>query len=972
VSVLAAAPAPAQGGRIELPDPAPAPQGEPEPSEQEPEIGAQEQDPLPEFWADASSPAEKLFAAFEMTEDESVEVRQQFLEDLRALGLGTEVAAVRALGSPYAPSVLLAAELLEWVGDPEQDGQDVVRELVVAASRVPSVPAVSACLETARRLNQGFLPAVAVKLLGHPRRQVRTVGESRLARDPHPSHVPSLLQFLRFGRDQDVRLRAARLLEDHVAQEEVRDALRETLAGEDLEVVFVALDAMSGDGQPVDVGFLREQAEQAGSLTEAAYLLHALLRLQQTAGSTPLFDAGQLPLIRRLCDDRDLYVSGVGAACMAEFLFRSDYEEDMERWNALLPALLVRAVGGAEFFPQYARFLPIAENALRRITGEDFPDEARAAWLTWYEREADGFRLVRGSLALTPETLPELRVAWSRGEGVARVLLGPQAAWQPDDHILGGNGLEAVREALEAAGVLDATMLPGSYGPSTEPISARLEIALGGRRKLLSFSGVALPAWFDALYAELDAAWIATRWQDLAAAGALRPDPILQRLDAFEDAEGTGRAAALVDITRGHLGLLDDAGLASWCQELREAPGRKEAWDLALAAEFVEEAGRRAALVPELGLELLQLGLDGVADGPAATAMAMDLLVDLEEPQRSALLTATLHQLGLEAAVVASTDERLAVRIAGVRALGSLGEAALPTLLTALDDDHPLVVRAALRSVGELADPGALDAVLRYAQVGMPLDLHREALWAVGRIGATSAVPAVEASAVQADNAAVRIAALEALAAIDGPDVDAALARLFPVFAGGDLESSWTRAAGQRGGAALRATLEDYLLDEDPRIARQAAILGGALGSPAAAPALIEMLDTMPRDPSVLEALAMTLAVDFRSMPDPAGTYRQWWSQYGELGPAAWLRRAAEDSGHTLDERFAEASGAPRRATVETLYAIVVTGAPAQRGLAAYYLHAMTGVDSRPVLLGTPTLELSRRVAPWREWLDEA
>ena len=967
----AVAPAHAQGGRIELPDPKPA-TTEPSGSTtggQEPGKQPAELTEVPALWAEAALPAERLFLAFEMAQDESDEFRQQYLDDLRARGLGTEATAVKALSSAWPPTVQLAAELLEWVGDPEQDGQDVVRELVVAASRVPSVTAVSACLETARRLNQGVLPAVAVKLLGHPRRQVRTVGESRLARDPHPSHVPSLLQFLRFGRDQDVRLRSARLLVSHVGQQEVRDALRETLAGEDLEVVFVALSALAGSGQPDDVGYLREQVARSTSLREAAYLLHALLILQQASGAEALFDAGQVPQLRRLCDDRDIYISAVGAACMAEFLYRSDFEEDMERWNTVLPALLVRSVGGAEFYPQYARFLPVAETALRRITGEEFPEEARDAWLVWYETNGEGFRLVRGSLALTAEALPALRVVWARGAEDGRVLLGPAAAWQPGDHILGSSDLEQVRESLEASGVLEATMLPGSFGPESEPVSARLEVALGGRRKLVSFRGVVQPDWLDALFGTLDERYAATRWQDLAAAGSLRPDPILQRLPAFEDAEGNGRALALVEVTRGRVGLLDDAALAEWCAELRATPGMAECWDLDLAGEFVREAGRRAPANAALALELQALGLDGVHDRPEAEAIVADALAELDEPHRSTLMVAGFAQLGAAAAIAARDDARIAVRVAGVRALGALGAEGLEALLVALDDDHPLVVRAALRSIGEVGDPQALEPVLRFAQVGLAVDLQREALWALGRLGDPAALATVERAAVQAGDASVRIGALDALALLPGKDVDAALGRLFPAFANTDLESSWVRAAGQRGGAAIRASLEDFLLDEDPAVARQAAVLGGALGSPAAAPALMELLDTMPRDTDLLEALAMSLAVDFRAMPDPAGTYRQWWSQYGDLGAAAWLRRAAADSGFALDERFAQAQQELRADTVRSLLAALAEGPPALRGLATYYLAAITGVDTQPVLLGTPRRELERRITPWRDWL---
>ena len=48
----------------------------------------------------------------------------------------------------------------------------------------------------------------------------------------------------------------------------------------------------------------------------------------------------------------------------------------------------------------------------------------------------------------------------------------------------------------------------------------------------------------------------------------------------------------------------------------------------------------------------------------------------------------------------------------------------------------------------------------------------------------------------------------------------------------------------------------------------------------------MDWLEQEPRDVEVLDALTMTLAADFRGLPDPAGTYRQWWDQYADAGAA--------------------------------------------------------------------------------------
>ena len=33
---------------------------------------------------------------------------------------------------------------------------------------------------------------------------------------------------------------------------------------------------------------------------------------------------------------------------------------------------------------------------LREVTGEDFPDQDASAWVTWYEANREGYRMVRG------------------------------------------------------------------------------------------------------------------------------------------------------------------------------------------------------------------------------------------------------------------------------------------------------------------------------------------------------------------------------------------------------------------------------------------------------------------------------------------------------------------------------------------------------------------------------------------------
>ena len=79
------------------------------------EAGAEAE--VPKLWEDASGRAEEIFRDFEMARRDTDVVHKRTLNELRDLGLNTKDAALKALNSTYPPTVVIAAELLEWVGD---------------------------------------------------------------------------------------------------------------------------------------------------------------------------------------------------------------------------------------------------------------------------------------------------------------------------------------------------------------------------------------------------------------------------------------------------------------------------------------------------------------------------------------------------------------------------------------------------------------------------------------------------------------------------------------------------------------------------------------------------------------------------------------------------------------------------------------------------------------------------------------
>lgn len=964
LAALAAPAVAAQSGRLQIPPPGP----KPGPAEQPAPPPAQEPAPAvaaaPSLWEPPANAAEQIFHDFEKSRSQAASARVAALERLRALGLETRATALKALASDWGPTVLLAAELMEWVGMTAGEDPSDVAALIEAASRTGMVEAAGRCLDAALRLNGGALPARAVSLLAHPNRNVRVVAEGRLQRAPERAHVERLLQHLQHGRDADVRLRAARLLAGFPGEPEVRLALRAALRDESAEVCFSAAVTLAGEARPEQVAFVVSELRQRAIGAEAGYLAFALL-LQQQEHDATLIPEDVLPRLELLLDDSDLFASGASAACLAEYAYRTGSGSTPPSWRSTVPFALVRSIGGVVFYPQFSRFSPLAEDALERISGEEFVE--RREWIGWLERVGSGgVDFFCGRVDLGDADLPRLRLAWSRGaeRSDRRALSGADAWLLPSERLAGARVLAELRAGLERSGVLGSVAAANRFGAAEDPVRAVLEIAVGGQRKRLVFRGAAAASVED-LLGRCDRAWEAAAWQTLASSDAAGREFVVARLDAMEGADPSARARAMAELTRGRAAGLDDAVLRAWCARLTSDPAVAEAWDAGLAAELLAELPARARDA-DCALALTEAALlrpDAALASPLADAAAM-----IDEPLRGRVLARAFERLGLEAARAVAADDRLAVRVSALAALPVLGAGAAPALRAELASPELPARVAAVRGLGELAAAEALDEVAPLADPGQPHELRKEAVWALGRFGAPRALPRLQEAAAS-EQPALRVTALLAIAAIPGEEAEVALGALFPEYAGAALESSYLRALLERGAAGARRTLQPYLVHEDPVFARRAALLGGLLGDPAVAKDLMDWLPGDPRNAELLEALASTLCVDFRTLPDPAGTYLAWWRDHADQPASSWFAAAARASGFELPPGFAE--GGPRaRESVATLLAVLEGGPKHLRASATYFLHVLTGVDGRIVLSATPSAEIARRAAPWRAWLD--
>ncbi len=161
---------------------------------------------------------------------------------------------------------------------------------------------------------------------------------------------------------------------------------------------------------------------------------------------------------------------------------------------------------------------------------------------------------------------------------------------------------------------------------------------------------------------------------------------------------------------------------------------------------------------------------------------ARELLVDPEPAVRASALGA-LARLGLldeETLGRGFTDADAVVRIRAAELSPAIGTAALDPLVELLGDRSAAVVEAACFGLGEIGEAatgrGDVSGGLSEVAARHPDPLCREAaVAAAGAIGDPGALPAVLAAT--GDKPAIRRRAVLALAAFEGPEVDAALER---------------------------------------------------------------------------------------------------------------------------------------------------------------------------------------------------
>lgn len=210
----------------------------------------------------------------------------------------------------------------------------------------------------------------------------------------------------------------------------------------------------------------------------------------------------------------------------------------------------------------------------------------------------------------------------------------------------------------------------------------------------------------------------------------------------------------------------------------------------------------------------------------------------------------------------AETRLRATEELASSRTRLATGE-----LEAALHDPNIAVREEAARALGEIADPGSLDALLSVLED--PLSgLAVEASRALGRIGDRRALPALTTVLTSEDETFSqrdRMAAAQALGDLGDREATDALLRMLaqiPPSEAEEMTQVLVRALGQTGDRRVTEPLVSRLLNpQTPRSLRLTLCRAlGEQGDPAALPALREILNSDLADAALLPALADALA----------------------------------------------------------------------------------------------------------------
>ena len=827
-------------------------------------------------------------------------------DQLARLGADVLPACRAALEGEHAAPLVAAGRVLLEAGD-DQDRARVVARFDGKLPRRAAESLLSAIEDLAPRL---LTPELLGHLFEHPQGATRSAAERRLRAMPTAEALPILLRSAESGR-ADTRLRALGLLATGGGPESVElffDHLSDTSA----KVAWRAAQNLAAlDDAAVRGRLIALATGESLLLRSNAYALLAVCEMEDRT-STALLDMRHALLLQDNLNVSQPLTVGAVAVALAGIGFRSPRPEDTPWLDRIVPHLLVRTVSGAEYHRDIASLREPSERRLALITGESIANDGRA-WQRWWIDNSVDFRARRAYLslgALGPEGL-EVRFR-APSEGSLFRLLGEQAVEHvergPDFHgevfYLTRAECEDLASVLRGEGILSAERLPGTRGTSGSK-DRTLEVVVGNQAKAFTFAQGVHEEWFERAASAVRGLADRNRWQlyvDPSRHVSRRELWLAERDWWARVTDETSRARRMKQLVLAALPSVPVSQRDEGVAELRRAfalEGVADASDFQPLLELL----RQEPLYRDRAIQLAELARQVAREASGAgRPIEIELARELAEALHDSFgvesadqLVLLLAECGRDVMEEKAHDERPFVRAVTAGALARRGEPEdVALLLEMLEDPDPDVEASVVRSMGAHGIGDARVEILLRARVG-ERRVRAAALEALSHLGGADVVEPLML-AVNDPDPAIRNAAAEGLAVLADPRTAGVLVS---VLARGPAEPNFD--AARRGLLAIGEPAWMDLLrvasSAAPVSRREAALVLSEQGVPQVASTLMAVLTEGPADQHVAAELATLTCIDFRSEPDPAGAWWEWWDQVRHDDSLAWFRAALSRAG---------------------------------------------------------------------------
>ncbi|MHC4931176.1 MAG: HEAT repeat domain-containing protein, partial [Planctomycetota bacterium] len=489
---------------------------------------------------------------------------------------------------------------------------------------------------------------------------------------------------------------------------------------------------------------------------------------------------------RGLEHPRELLAQASAALALAQAGLRTGDRELVRLLDSKIPIVLIESVGASRrHYRDFASVMPLSYAMLRRITGQNFPDQA-PVWAQWWRDHGRRFRARRELIEVDEDDLEAavLEVTWPQSTPRKRSVRLQMVGIQQPSYLHGRAYAVPKEEIARLTGLLRES----GFFQAMEVDPARLDreeamvvLRVGDLVRTVAYGkGEGLTQVRDRILNAVDATTKEYSWQLW---WSIREQPSWQLFFGenrrwFKDHPGAEeRAARMRSMVAGAVGgmtMVDDRLFA--VRFLRDLPGgggaltEDEVAKLVAAVAGEREANRFVAEVLELLVP---------EAGPKAASGLVDALAAKVGPRSQDLLVELCSSIPFEKVAALASDSRWKVRRSAVAALAKKdAERARPVLEQRLEDEEVFVRVVAAEALARVQDPATLPALAILSKDDSE-NVRASAAYAYGLMGSAASRKAIRPLLYNDTYPDVRVRAIEGLAESRDP---AAVDLLIGVF----------------------------------------------------------------------------------------------------------------------------------------------------------------------------------------------